>query len=52
VEFDSEKVGSSNHTQLKFQETEHVPCPGRVCGVINDKSLQLKFSKQRLWFLD
>jgi len=34
VKFDSEKVGSANHTPLKFQETTHLPCPGWVCGVI------------------
>jgi len=34
VEFDSEKIGSANHTKLKFQELAHPPCQGWVCGVI------------------
>jgi len=38
-------------TQLKFQETTHLTCPGWICGVLNDKNLQLKFSKQFMSFL-
>jgi len=28
LDFDSAKVGSTNHTQLIFQEATHLPCPG------------------------
>jgi len=28
LDFDSGKGGSTNHTQLKFKEATHLPCPG------------------------
>jgi len=28
LDFDSGNVGSTNHTQLKFKEATHLPCPG------------------------
>jgi len=31
MEFDSEIVGSANHTQWKFQEAKHLACPAWVC---------------------
>jgi len=34
LDFDSDEIGSTNHTQLKLQEGTHLPCAGWVCGVI------------------
>jgi len=34
LDFESEKVGSTSHTQLKFQEATHMLCGEWVCGVI------------------
>jgi len=39
LDFDSGKVGSTNHAQLKFKEATHLPCPGYVCGVIKRQKL-------------
>ena len=47
LEFDSRKVGSTKHTQLKFQKT-NLPCPRWVCGVIKRQKFATRISKQSL----
>jgi len=42
LDFDSGKVGSKNHTQMKFKEATHLSCRGWLCGV------QRVFSEQSL----
>jgi len=34
LDFDTGKVGTTNHTQLKFEEATHLLCRGWLCGVI------------------
>jgi len=53
LDFDSGKVGTSNHTQLKFQEATHLLCRGWVCGVIKRQKFatgSLEFSKHSVIF--
>jgi len=44
--FDSGKIGSTNHTQLKFQETHTCHVQDEFADILDDNGLQLEFSKQ------
>jgi len=45
LEFNSEKVGSATHPQLKLQEATRSPCPARVCGIIRQQMFATGISK-------
>jgi len=53
LDFDSGKVGTTNHTQLKCQEATHLLRPGCVCGVIKRETFTTGFFKTEfLSFMD
>jgi len=46
LDSDLGKVGSKNNKHLKFKEATHLPCPEDELAELNDKILQLEFSKE------